>query len=258
MITEPGIYEGVDRADLPPGLSYSGAKDLLRSPFVYKWKRENPQPPSAAMEMGTALHSAVLGVGSRGVLIEGGRGKSEREVEVRAAGDIPLTIDDFNAVNAMYAAVTQHAEAGPLIAKARRREVAVVAQDPETGVWLRAFVDALNPRYGVDLKTGREGTLEDFGKTAYNLGYHIQAAVTLSIMEWLGRPLDAFLFCVVESKAPHLVGVRELDEGFVSLGREQLARALAAYKHCTETGEWPGPAPYQLVSPPRWAWKDAS
>lgn len=256
--TCPGLYDDLDRADLPPGLSCSGAKDILRSPLIYKWKREYPQPPSPAMEVGQALHTAVLGKGARGVPIEGGRGKAEREAEVRATGDIPLTADDHAAVDAMRAAVAAHPEAGPLIAKAKHREVAAIAQDPDTGVWLRAYIDALHPRYGVDLKKGRDGTLEDFSRVAYNFGYHIQAAVTLTIMEWLKQPLDAFLFVVVQSNAPHLVGVRELSEDFVDLGREQLARALALYAKCSESGDWPGPEPYLLVSPPRWAGREAS
>lgn len=256
----PGIYDDLARADLPPGLSYSGAKDILKSPFLYRWKRDNPQPSSSAMEVGQALHTAVLGKGARGVRIDGGRGRSEREVEVRAAGDIPLASDDFDNVNAMHAAVTTHDEAGRAVAGAKRREVAAIAQDPETGIWLRAYVDALHEgnRYGLDLKTGREGTLDDFSRTAYNLGYHIQAAVTLTIMEWLGTPLDAFLFVIVESKAPHLVGVRELSESFIDLGREQLARAIALYAKHSESGDWPGPAPYLLVSPPRWAGRETA
>lgn len=256
----PGVYDDLARADLPPGLSYSGAKDILRSPFLYKWKRENPQPTSPAMEVGQAVHSAVLGKGPIPRLIDGGRGKAEREAEAREAGCIPLTADDYDSVGAMAQAVASHDEAGRAIANAKRREVAAIAQHPETGVWLRAYADALHEgnRYGVDLKTGREGTLEDFSRVAYNLGYHIQAAVTLTIMEWLGTPLDAFLFVIVESKAPHLVGVRELSEPFIDLGREQLARALNLYATCTEADTWPGPSPYLLVSPPRWAGRDSA
>ena len=125
----PGIYDDLARADLPPGLSYSGTKDILKSPFLYRWKRDNPQPSSSAMEVGQALHTAVLGKGARGVRIDGGRGRSEREVEVRAAGDIPLASDDFDNVNAMHAAVTTHDEAGRAVAGAKRREVAAIEVD---------------------------------------------------------------------------------------------------------------------------------
>lgn len=254
---KPGIYPNLDRADLPPGLSYSGAKDILRSPALYRWKRANPQPPSDAMETGTVVHALTLGTGQCWRTIDGGRGVTARREDARGEGLIPITLDGLADAARIANAVRGQPEAADLLARCstERREVAAIAQDPETGVWVRSYFDALHDggRYGIDLKTGRDGTLDDFARTAVNLGYDIQAATYHTVMEWLGQPIDAFLFLIVEKSPPYFVGIRELDAEFLARGRARLRRALDTYAECVATDTWPGPATYQTISAPAWA-----
>ena len=256
-ILEPGIYDGAGYTDLPPGLSYSGAKDILRSPARYKAKREQPRVPSEAMELGTIIHALVLDQPFCWREIEGGYGVTKRREAARAAGLVPITSEELAGAGLIALAVLEDEQAVALIERCahERREVTAVAQDPETGVWVRGIFDGLDDggRYGLDLKTGREDTLDDFARTAANLGYDIQAATYLSIMEWLGEPLEAFYFVVVETAPPYFVGVRELDAEFVGLGRRKLRRALDTYAECVASGVWPGPPSYQTVSAPMWA-----
>ncbi|MFT3871090.1 MAG: PD-(D/E)XK nuclease-like domain-containing protein [Nocardioides sp.] len=254
---DPGIYPNLDRADLPPGLSYSGAKDILNCPALYRWKRANPSAPSEAMETGTVTHALILDTPQCWRTIDGGRGVTERRKAARAEGLIPITTDALATAARMAVAVRDLPEAADLLDRcsSENREVAAIAQDPETGVWVRCYFDALHDggRYGVDVKTGREGTLGDFARTAANLGYDLQAATYAAVMEWLGQPIDALLFCIVESSEPHFVGVRELDADFLARGRARLRRALDTYAACVETDTWPGPATYQTISAPPWA-----
>ena len=92
---KPGLYPDLDRADLPAGLSYSGAKDILKNPALYQRKRRNPQPPTAAMEQGTVTHSLTLGTPQTWRTIAGGRGVTERRDGARAEGLIPVTLDEL-------------------------------------------------------------------------------------------------------------------------------------------------------------------
>jgi hypothetical protein len=44
-----------------PGISQSGLNTILnKSPWHYKFEMENPNPPTEAMLLGTALHAAIL------------------------------------------------------------------------------------------------------------------------------------------------------------------------------------------------------
>ena len=253
MTLPPGLHEHATRNDLPPGLSYSGAKDILRSPFVYQWKRTQPYEPSDAMDLGTVLHSLVLDTGQSWETIDGGRGVTERKAAARARGLIPIRLEDLAKAARMAQAVTDHVEASALLAKCRRRELAAIADT--NPVTLRAFLDALHDggRFVVEVKSGRPGTIDDFARTAVNLGYDIQAATYHTVMEWLGQPVETVWFVIVESEPPHQVAVRCLDAEFVDLGRAKLRRALDTYARCVTTGEWPGPEPVAIVSAPRWA-----
>lgn len=253
----PGLYPGLTSNDLPPGLSYSGAKDILRSPFVYQWKRTQPREQSDAMDLGTVLHSLVLDTGQSWETIDGGRGVTERKTDARARGLIPIRLEDLSKAARMAAAIQNHAEARSVLARCNRRELAAIADDNDSGVTMRAFLDALHDqgRYVVEVKSGRPGTIDDFARTAVNLGYDIQAATYHAIMEWLGQPVETVWFVLVESEAPHLVAVRCLDAEFIELGRAKLRRALDTYARCVTTGEWPGPEPVAIVSAPAWALK---
>src|SRR5215469_11135399 len=112
VITEPGIYE-IDEAtyhgDPVPGgsLSSSGARKLLppSCPAKFAWERENPPEPTKALDLGTAAHSLVLGIGKPLAWIdaEDWRTKAAKEWRdaARAEGSVPLLLHEFNQVDAM-------------------------------------------------------------------------------------------------------------------------------------------------------------
>jgi hypothetical protein len=62
-----------------------------------------------------------------------------------------------------------------------------------------------------------------------------------------------FRFVVVESEAPHLVAVHELDIEWQQMGAAKVQRALEMYAECSASGNWPGyPTETQLLSPPNY------
>ena len=48
-----------------PGLSSTGAKQILRSPAHYRAYIDTPQAPKAEFDAGSATHSKLLGVGAQ-------------------------------------------------------------------------------------------------------------------------------------------------------------------------------------------------
>lgn len=247
----PDVPEDTYHAD-PGSLSHSGAKLILKAPAQYRWETDNPTPPTPAMEFGTVVHSLVLGVGARFRVVEGGRGRGEREAAARDAGLVPITQEDYDKALAMALAVEKHPEAAALLAMAPDREVSAYAPDPATGVLMRCRYDALGA-FGVDLKTTTDATPASFGRTAVAFGYASQAAWYLDVAALLDRPLTAFAFILVDKSPPHLVSVVELGEASIEYGRHRNRRALDTYKRCVESGEWPGFPGYQTVDVPRWA-----
>src|SRR5438270_12221695 len=99
-VTAPGVYdlpEYVYHADPVPGgsLSQSGAKKLLATcPARFRYERDHPPAPTDAMELGTAAHKLVLGIGPDLVEVEAKdwRTKAAQEAAevARARGAVPV------------------------------------------------------------------------------------------------------------------------------------------------------------------------
>lgn len=258
-VDTPGTHGGT-LTDLPAdtyhasaGLSHSGARHILTSPARYRWEQEHPTPPTDAMEEGTAFHALVLEGQAAHVVVEGGRGVTERKEAARAQGLVPLSADRAAVVEAMAQAVAAHPDAAQVLKLAPEREVSAYATDPDTGITIRCRYDALGVRYAVDLKKTRSITEFDDGRPLVTYGYAMQAAWYLTVADLLGQPRDAFLFVLCEPEPPHFVAVRELDDTALTYGRRLMRRAIDTYHACTTADHWPGPVPFTTISVPAWA-----
>lgn len=256
-MAEPGFIDGIPEAayHAGPELSHSGAKLLLRSPARYRWEQDNPTPPTPAMELGTVVHSLILGTGQGYRVIDGGNGKTARADAARAEGLIPITAEQEAQAKGMAASIHDHPEASALLDKATGREVSAYATDPETGIVMRCRFDALGPTYGLDVKTTTDSadpTGEWFARTIVKYGYHSQAAWYLDLAALAGEPLAAFLFLFVEKDPPYLVSVCELSPDFLEAGRARNRRALNLYARCVEADDWPAYPGLHTIQAPAW------
>lgn len=255
----PGIYSGLTHDALPPGLSASGAKKLLRSPKQYRWEREHPQPRSASFEVGSAFHSMVLGVGDTYKPLDFSRATKDgraQAAEIEAEGAIPLPRKEFDVAVNMADAVMSHPVASNIFAHGRP-EQAIVWKDAETDVTCRGFIDWLAPQAIIDLKSAQSSALPDIPRLLVNFGYAIQSAFYVDgYAEIVGDELP-FVLVVCEKAAPHLVTVCQLDGEAIEYGRTKARLAREIFRDCTESGVWPdwaetsGDIP--VVSIPRWA-----
>lgn len=247
-----------------PALSSTQARKLLESPARYRWDRDHPQPAKDAFDLGSAVHAKVLGTGW-GVAVldfDDYRSKAAREARdaARAAGDVPVLAHDYVEVEAMAEAVLAHPTARVLFEQDGTAEASVFATDPDIGVELRARFDFLPDLSGrnpiaVDLKTtGKSASPEGFAKTVANFGYDVQEGHYDDTLLLATDQQIPFVFVVVETTAPYLVGVHQLDVVWRDMGHAKARRARQIYAECTATDTWPGyPTAVDLISPPQWA-----
>lgn len=253
-----------------PALSSSRARRLLESPAKFHWGESHPEPSKAAFDLGTAVHSKVLGTGADTVAIPAGllatngaastAAAKEFIAEARAKGLTPVKAEVAATVEAMTESVLAHPEARRLFEQSGNPEASVFATDPTTNVDMRARFDYLpdftvDDPWTVDLKTtAKSAAPEEFARTIANLGYYVQQewylhAYAIATGDFMAR----MKFVVVETDAPHLVGVYSLATEFAEMGRQKVQRALTTYAKCIESGVWPGydtnPDPIQ---PPTW------
>lgn len=246
-------------------LSSTGAKLILESPAKFKHQViDGNRVHRDAYDLGTAVHTKVLGVGHAAVtcppeLLASNGAMSTKEArawkaEQQAAGVPVVSESELAVIDGMAEAVLRHELAKKLFEREGQAEVSVFAE--HLGVKNRARFDYLPDDGGiaVDLKTTVDASPAGFAKSAANFGYHIQRGHYLDVLERAcGRRVE-MLFVTVEKEAPHLVGIHQLNQEFADMGEAEALEARDIYKRCTDTGEWPGyPAKINLLPPPVYA-----
>jgi hypothetical protein len=254
-----------------PALSSTQARQLLDSPARFQYGKSNPQPHKDAFDLGTAVHTKVLGTGVEVItyppehLTPSGNASTktatvEWVAEQRANGFVVISDAQFEQVNAMAEAVLAHPTARALFEQEGNAEASVFAADPATGVEMRARFDFLpnfmqaNP-CAVDLKTtGKRATKLGFERSVLDWQYETQERWYFQTLKNATGIELPFRFVVVETSAPHLVAVHELDVVWQQMGDAKTRRALDTYAQCSETNTWPGyPTEVQMSSPPVYA-----
>ena len=157
----------------------------------------------------------------------------------------------------MREALATHPVAGPLFERTDREcEASLYWQDPTTGVACRARPDWWSKNHSliVDLKTtSRSAAPAEFGRTAAQLGYHLQAAWYCEAARAITGVDPAFVHVVQETAPPYLVSVIQLDAEALQVGAEQAEHARHLYAECMTSGQWPGyPATVHSAHLPAW------
>lgn len=250
----PGFYDDVLEKDYHAdrdSLSVSGAKRILRAPAIFKWEQDHPVHRNV-FDFGSAAHALVLGIGCELVVHDYDTTKVKspkstnawkaQQAEVRGAGGVLLLPDEHAVVTEMAAKLKDHRLAMRLL-DGGQAEVSAYAPDDETGVMRRGRFDWLGTTVLTDYKTavtvdprdlaGRYGVIR-------KLRYDMQAAWYTDLARDLGHPALAFAFIFQMKEPPHLVTVAYVDDNDLHEARADNRRALALFRDCTNSGQWPG------------------
>lgn len=254
-----------------PGLSHSGVKRLLRSPWHFQALQgpHEPAQPTPQMFAGTLCHCATLEpeeFHERYATGPADVDKRSREWKEFAAANPDrelITAAQAEVAWAQAAALRSHPVVAELMAGMGIAEKAIYWRDPATDVLCKAKPDwthlcgtADRPAaILLDVKTTSDASPEGFAKAVINFGYHTQA-------DWYcwgyqlatGTKCEGMVFAVVENEFPYAVACYMVDDAALLLARERNRRALNLYAECERKANWPGyPSELQVISLPRWA-----
>lgn len=261
LISEPGIY------DIPPevyhgqpcvepSIGSSGLRMLLNECPAKYWFHSplNPDRPPEESKVHFSIgktandlllhgeewfwgHNHVLGYET----LQTKAAKAEK-VEAEEAGKNVINKKQWAEIQAMTEAFAEHPFASAAFMSGRS-EPSLFWQDRETGVWLRCRPDFLPSalRHIPDYKTAASAKPEDFKRSIYNYGYHMQAALYLDGIENVtGTKPQSFYFVVQEKEAPYIVTCQAVEQIAVDWGRIQNRKAIHLFAECLEKNEWPG------------------
>lgn len=247
-----------------PGISKHGLDQIHRCPALYRYLKNNPPEPTAAMRWGTMVHLAVLEPerfsAEVAVAPEINRrtnaGKAEWEAFCLCnEGKHVVTGEEFAELVAIRDAVRSHPAAMRALGNGGAVEQSLFWD--RDGIQCRARPDFLHPAgVIVDLKSTEDASPSGFARSVANFRYHVQAAFYADGLSAINGPSAArgFVFIAVEKKAPYLVGVYQADEAMMAAGRLAYEADLEFYRQCLATDTWPGYGDAVLpISLPKWA-----
>jgi len=240
-------------------ISASGLKLFIKCPALYYAAyldpNRQPQESTAAMDLGTAFHCAILEPDEYkdrfSVLPKGFKKVGKDNVAlydaIIDAGLMPITASDHEGVMAMADAMRANKMTSYLLNIPYTVEQSIFAE--VNGVKCKCRPDLLimpdtDPLYPdgliVDMKSAKDASPDGFGKQAWDLGYHIQSAFYRHVFHAKHGRLPRFVFGAVESKYPHLTKYHEDPDDLAEYAAEIVTEALMLYKQCLRTGIWPG------------------
>ena len=211
--------------------------------------------PTDAMQLGTAVHAMAL-EGQAGydriAAWSGGirRGKAWDAFEADAinAGKILVTTAQYDTAARITDAIGAAPQAQNLLLTIAATEV--TARGFWNGLPVKGRADAITSDHStvIDLKVCRSTEPTAFMRSAFALGYHIQAAVYLRLFD-----AKRFVIIAVESSEPHDVVVYEFSPQVIRFATAEVDRIVAGVLRCIDSGKWPGrSAEVETIQLPAW------
>ena len=245
-----GFYENMSFEDYAaaPGINGSSIVHMRRSPMFYKFMRDNPQPPTSAMILGTATHRMILEpnrVGDFAVWDQETQGRRFGKVwdafRSENEGKLILTATERDAMIGMAVGARCNLPVRKYADAKGKCEVSMFWKDQVSGRQFKARVDKIIPSTHTvpDLKTCRSCQRHQFGAQAYKLGYHIKEAIYSSGYFAITGHKPHVKLLAIESKAPFESAVYRITSDVILQGLEELDVLLKMLDECEKSGTWP-------------------
>lgn len=255
-----------------PALNWSQMKALhTNCPAVFKWNIENPQPPTPAMNAGTALHYLCLepdefdkhvAVGgplnSKGVEY----GPTSQKYKNWAEEQLPriaITTAQRETCTMQEQALRDDPRARELMWDSPGRNELVLEGEIE-GVKCKGLADrvieAFEGNILVDLKT-TSVPLDppSLDREIANRLYHGQMGLYAELARQTGICIDAVMLVFSPSKEPFFPSIWKMNRPTLDYGLETVVKCVKIYRECDKAGVWPGYSSVKLEERglPMWA-----
>jgi len=246
------IYRAAD------GLANSDALMIENNPSDYIWSKKAPRDNRKAttMDIGTALHAAILEpekykdsivVSS----VKGRETKKFKEEQDLNGGKIVLTDDERIHIDFMCKSVFAHPSAADMLAIKGDCESSIFVKDKQTGVYLKCRPDKdMVESGGVVLDVKTTASLDDWRSDKpwinplYKFNYGHQASFYTDVMQQhYGCDIETFVFLVIQKNIKlgrYPVGVFQITKDeLIDLGFWGEHRAnIDKFKQCCNENDW--------------------
>lgn len=233
-------------------ISASGLKLFARSPAHYYAAYLDPnrieRSPTPAMRVGTATHCAILEperFSAEYIALPEGLDRRTKEgkqayADLLATGAELLTSDDMSLVVNMACAFRDNATSRALFDRKHVVEQSIFAEVNGVACKCRPDFMTADGLMVMDVKTTSDASPESFGKSAWSLGYHIQAAFYRRVIQSATGITPDFIFGCVESDRPYLTAYYTVPQYLLDYADGVIDALLEQYAECLRSGIWHG------------------
>lgn len=257
-----GLVDGLDMREYRKraALSSTGIHDLLDAPCVYRYYADHPEArkDTDASDFGSAVHAYLLEgeaaflsrhwIAPPGFATNKTKQFAKECAEWEAAeakGAKRISTDDYDQVRRVCDAIRACPDAAKILDGADATERSAFFDMDGVPCKARFDIDATEALGMIaDLKVCADNNPERWGRDRYGLSRAIQASFYASgyCLASAEDVVPAFAWIVAPSEPPYTgrVWVGEPSERYEAIARREIDRALAIYRKCQKTGQWPG------------------
>lgn len=253
------IDEAIYRSD--PGVNISALKNLKTTPAKARRRLDNPPKQSAALELGTAIHAAIL---ERDKFLETYgikpnvdlRTKAGKEAlaEASQSGKILLSAEDYDTALTLGARVHECSFLQRFVKNGIYESSWF--HEHELGLRIKGRLDIWLPEMDiiVDIKTTDSADEYSFRRDCVKYHYYNQAAWYSDLVTSItGRSVAGYVILAVEKSEDKDIRAFWLDDAFLDKGRKENREWLSQWYLCEKTGQWPGyEKKIQTLKAPKW------
>jgi exodeoxyribonuclease VIII len=254
---KPGIYPNISFEEylLAKQINSSSLKIInSKTPAHYFESLNSERKENGALRFGTALHCKILEPDSfdslyiaMGEINRTTKAGKSAYAELEETGKTILTDIELETIIGISKSIEKVPGLSGILTYGIK-ELSVFTEDR------KCRLDCYNGKFIFDLKTCIDASPHGFSKQIYNYGYHIQAAWYLDTCALAGLDVNAFILIAIEKTAPYAVGIYQIGEESLKLGRYQYQKALEKFKECEVSGKWPGYSQnIETINVPNWA-----
>ena len=253
-------------------LGSTDVKNLLKSPALFAMSRTTRSRPTPAMELGTAIHAAILEPQKLSEIVYTGekldlRTKAGREAKeaIVKKGQVMLSEDQreiLEIVRSIFNPLDGHTREemetiALTIEHMQFKEYSLITTS-DCGTPIKALFDTIDLDLGfsVDIKTMTAfPTPRKIATAAIEYGWREQAGHYANVFEAAtSKPLQKFSFLTIQTCEPFAVSMVDLDPADLHWGRVKAREAYKIYRNSMEANFFDQGAPYrQTLDFPEWA-----
>jgi exodeoxyribonuclease VIII len=248
-----------------PGLSQSGAKEIIRSPLHFKaYLERDRDEQTPAQRIGSLVHLATLEPVKYDALICVApecdrRTKDGKEIWASfqsslRPGQEAITAKESELVTSVSIAAREALDKLCADLDAVIDSTEVPLEGTVNGTLIKGRLDAIllneetGKRYVVDIKTTMDAGAESFAKDIANFKYYLQGAWYTTLAE-----AEGFYLIAVEKDAPNDWAIYTLDEAAHTKGLALMFSAIETFRQCNTFKQFPGyPKDIQTLALPKW------